>query len=81
MRRIKRVLSDAADGANALYEGALELQRNTDELIKEYFGYEFGSLKSLVKADDNPRIKAAANDQVINKLAGIMAGMIVIVIY
>ena len=74
-------LSDAADGANALYEGALELQRNTDELIKEYFGYEFGSLKSLVKADDNPRIKAAANDQVINKLAGIMAGMIVIVLF
>lgn len=74
-------LCDAADGANALYEGALELQRNTDELINEYFGYEFGSLKSLVKADDNPRIKAAANDQVINKLAGIMAGMIVIVLF
>lgn len=47
----------------------------------EYFGYKFGSLKSLIKADDNPRIKAAANDQVINKLAGIMAGMIVVVLF
>lgn len=74
-------LSDAADGANALYEGALELQRNTDELINKYFGHESGSLKSLTKAADNPRIKAAANDQEINKLSGILAGMIVIVLF
>lgn len=51
------------------------------EVEDEYFGYELRSLKSLVKAGDNPRIKAAANDQVINKLAGIMAGVIVIVLF
>lgn len=74
-------LSNVADGVNVLYEGALELQESTDELINEYFGYEFSSLKSMVKADDNPRIKAAANDQIINRLAGIMAGIIVIVLF
>lgn len=74
-------LADAAEGADSLYNGVLELQESTDELIDEYFGYELTSLKSLVKAADNPRIKAAANDQVINKMAGIMAGVIVIVLF
>ena len=73
-------ISDVAEGADTLHEGVVELQESTDELLDEYFGYEFVSLKSLVKAEDNPRIKAAANDQVINKLAGIMAGVIVIVL-
>lgn len=74
-------ISDVAEGANTLHKGVVELQESTDELLDEYFGYEFISLKSLVKAVDNPRIKAAANDQVINKLAGIMAGVVVIVLF
>lgn len=74
-------LYDTSEGANALYEGVLELQEGTDELIDEYFAYEVMSLKSFVKAEDNPRIKAAADDQVINKLVGIMAGIIVIVLF
>lgn len=74
-------LSEVAEGAVTLYEGVLELEESTDELLDEYFGYELTSLKSLVKAENNPRIKAAANDQVINKLAGIVAGVIVIVLF
>lgn len=74
-------LTDVAEGADTLYEGVLELEESTDELLDEYFGYELTSLKTLVTAEDNPRIKAAANDQVINKLAGIMAGVIVIVLF
>ena len=78
---LKGGIQDLVEGANALHEGVLELQDSTDELLDEYFGYELTSLKTLVKAEDNPRIKAAANDQVINKLAGIMAGVIVIVLF
>lgn len=51
------------------------------ESYKVYFGYELNSLKSLVNADGNPRMKAAANDQVINRMAGIVTGMIVIVLF
>ena len=74
-------ISSAKEGADALNEGMLELQESTDELLNEYFDVEISSLKSFVKAVDNPRIKAAANDQIINKLAGIMAGVIVIILF
>ncbi len=74
-------ISDVAEGAASLNEGVQELKENTDELIDEYFDVEISSLKSFVKALDNPRIKAAANDQIINKLAGIMAGVIVIILF
>jgi len=74
-------ISSAKEGADALNEGMLEFQESTDELLNEYFDVEISSLKSFVKAVDNPRIKAAANDQIINKLAGIMAGVIVIILF
>ncbi len=72
---------DASEGATSLNEGVLELKESTDELLDENFNVEISSLKTFVKAEDNPRIMAAANDQIINKLAGLLAGVIVIVLF
>lgn len=74
-------ISDAAEGAKLLHEGVSELQDGANELIDEYLGQEVSSLQSLIKAADNPRINAASDDQVINKMAGIMAGVIVMVLF
>lgn len=40
-----------------------------------------GILTQFMKAQDNPRIKAAADDQIINKNAGLISGIIVMVLF
>lgn len=47
----------------------------------ELIGFELPSLTGFLKAEDNPRIGAAASDQVINKYGGIIAGGIVLVLF
>ncbi|RDU24932.1 FtsX-like permease family protein [Anaerosacchariphilus polymeriproducens] len=48
----------------------------TDEELKE-------KIKAIqfIKASDNPRIKASAEDQVINKIAGLIAGIIILILF
>lgn len=71
----------ARDGAEKLADGITELKDETDELWDEYFNLEISNLTQLVKAEDNYRIGAAAEDQVINKYGGIIAGAIVLVLF
>lgn len=71
----------AYDGAKNLNDGLIELQDETYELMNEYFDFEISNLRSFLKAKDNPRIMAAANDQVLNKYGGLLAGGIVLVLF
>lgn len=71
----------AYDGAKNLNDGLIELQDETDELMNEYFDFEISNLRSFLKAGDNPRIMAAANDQVLNKYGGLLAGGIVLILF
>lgn len=71
----------AYEGAKELNDGLGELQNKTDELIDEYFNFEISNLRSFLKAEDNSRIMAAANDQVLNKYGGLLAGGIVLVLF
>lgn len=69
------------DGAGELKHGIKKLKENTDKLIEEYFDVEAHNLISFIKAEDNPRIKASAEDQRINKIGGLIAGIIVIILF
>ncbi|MGN0325230.1 MAG: FtsX-like permease family protein [Lachnospiraceae bacterium] len=69
------------DGAEELHDGLTELQDETDRLLEEYFNFELSNMRSFLKAGDNPRILAAANDQVLNKYGGLIAGGIVLVLF
>lgn len=71
----------AYDGAKKLKDGLVELQDETDKLMDEYFDFEISNLRSFLKAKDNPRIMAAANDQMLNKYGGLIAGGIVLVLF
>ena len=71
----------AYDGAEKLKDGLVELQDKTDELMNEYFDFEIPNLRSFLKAKDNPRIMAAANDQILNKYGGLLAGGIVLILF
>lgn len=58
----------------------------TDDDVKQMlkafdFGADIDNLTSFVKKADNPRIQAAAGDQQINKKSGLLAGVIVMVLF
>lgn len=74
-------VSLTAEGAGELAEGMQELKKATDELIDTYLDVKMGNLTQFLTAEDNPRIKASADDQIINKVAGLIAGIIVMVLF
>ena len=70
----------ASDGSSKLKEGTDQLEEGTKELMKA-FDMETSNLTQFLKADDNIRIGAAAGDQVISKLAGMVAGVIIMILF
>ena len=71
----------AADGAEELFGGVEELKENTNELLEQYFDVELSNLTRFLPAEDNPRIGAAGNDQIINKVGGLIAGAIIMILF
>lgn len=81
---LKEYLSGAGKttkGSRKLTEGMEELKESTDTFLEEYFNEDISNLTLFVKAEDNPRIRASSEDQVINKVGGIIAGVIVMILF
>lgn len=74
-------LQEISQGSEKLSEGIGELKEQSDELIDKYFDIEISNLTHFLTAEDNPRIKASANDQVLTKVVGLMAGVIVMILF
>ena len=74
-------VSEIADGSKELRDGVRELQEEADDMIEDYFTFDIDNLTQFLIAADNPRIDAAAGDVVINRFAGILAGMILMVLF
>lgn len=74
-------VSEIADGSKELRDGVRELQEEADDMIEEYFTFDIDNLTQFLIAEDNPRIDAAAGDVVINRFAGILAGIILMVLF
>ena len=72
---------EAADGSEELSDGIEELQDKTDEFTEDYFSIELNNLTSFLPAEDNMRIKASSADQMVNKLGGLIAGIIVLILF
>lgn len=70
-----------AEGSGELADGMKELKENTDALVEEYFDEDASNLTYFLKAEDNPRIHASADDQVINKIGGMIAGVIALILF
>jgi len=72
---------DANDGAEELREGYEELRDKSRELL-DRFGEEvsLSNLEMFVPAEDNPRMNCAGEDQQINKFAGLLAGVIIMML-
>ncbi|MBQ8786395.1 MAG: FtsX-like permease family protein [Oscillospiraceae bacterium] len=69
------------NGAVELYDGTTELKEETDKLLDEFFEVDIDNLTSFLKAEDNPRILAAAIDLEMNKTVGLAAGVIIMILF
>ena len=69
------------DGAGELYDGIIKLQEQSDELLDEIFTKSPDNLTSFILKEDNLRIGGAAGDIEINKTIGLVAGVIVIILF
>ncbi|MDE5864486.1 MAG: ABC transporter permease [Lachnospiraceae bacterium] len=74
-------VSRAADGARELSDGISEFSGETKEFLDDNFDTQLSKLTQLVPASDNTRIGGAADDQFINKAAGLAAGVIVLILF
>ena len=74
-------VGETADGSTELKDGISELKEQSDELFDTYFKIETNNLTFFLSADENPRIGAAADDQQINKFAGLVAGVIIMILF
>ncbi len=58
-----------------------QLEDKITELLEAEGQQTQNMLTNFMPADDNPRIKASSNDQVVNRYAGLAAGVIVMVLF
>ena len=68
-------------GAVEIADGIAELQSETDSLLDELFTVDIDNLTEFVERSDNPRIAAAAGDMQMNKSVGLLAGVIIMVLF
>ena len=71
----------AAEGSAELADGTKELKEKTDQLLEEMFEIDIENLTSFVAAEDNIRIAGAAGDVVMDRNAGLIAGVIVLALF
>ena len=74
-------VEEIADGTRELRDGVQELQDEANDMIEEYFTFDIDNLTQFLVAEDNPRIDAAAGDVVLNKLAGMLSGVILMILF
>ena len=71
---------DAYDGASELADGISELKTETDELLDEVFDVDLDNLTMFVKRAENVRIAGAKGDVIMNRLAGLGVGVILMML-
>ena len=74
-------VNEIADGSRELRDGVQELQDEANDMIDEYFTFDIDNLTQFLVAEDNPRIDAAAGDVIINKFAGMLSGIILMILF
>ena len=77
---LAQVLSSVVEGASRLDDAAHGLRDTVGAQLDEQFPLEVDNVTSFVEATDNPRIGASVDDVSISVYAGLLAGVIVLVL-
>lgn len=81
LKEYTKGVSEAAGGAGELTDGLSEFSGETGDFLDEYFDVKLSKLTQFLPADDNPRIGGAANDKFVDKAAGLVAGVIILILF
>lgn len=73
-------VKDAYDGASELADGISEIKTETDKLLDEVFDVDLDNLTMFVKSAENVRIAGAKGDVIMNRLAGLGVGVILMML-
>lgn len=76
-----KAVNKAADGSEKLAKGTEKLQDNLTSIVDRYFDFSLNNLKQFVIQSDNSRIGAAGDDQILNKYAGLVSGVIILILF
>lgn len=76
-----KAVNKAADGSEKLAKGTAKLQDNLTSIVDRYFDFSLNNLKQFVTQSDNSRIGAAGDDQILNKYAGLVSGVIILILF
>lgn len=74
-------VSQTADGSADLKDGLDTLKSSTQDGLGGASLNTIDNLTQFIKVADNPRVKASSGDQVINKYAGLVSGVIVMILF
>ena len=74
-------VSETYDGSEELADGISKLKSKTDEIIEEYADINLDNLIMFMKAENNPRISATGNERLVNRNMGLLAGVIVMILF
>ncbi|MBQ9981834.1 MAG: ABC transporter permease [Oscillospiraceae bacterium] len=74
-------VSEVYDGSDEIESGMKELQEKTEEISEKYFDGQIDNLMMFLKAEDNPRINAASNERMVNRNMGLLAGVVVMILF
>ncbi|MBQ9608996.1 MAG: hypothetical protein IJV15_06070 [Lachnospiraceae bacterium] len=74
-------VNEAAEGTGELYDGVSDAMEDVDELLDEIFDIDIDNLTNFITADDNIRIEAAAGDVIMDKNGGLIAGVIILILF
>ena len=72
---------ELCDGSDELYDGVLKLQEKSNEMLDEIFKESPDNLTAFLLKEDNIRVGGASGDIQINKTIGIVAGIVVIMLF
>ena len=73
-------VNEAYDGSGELKDGVADKRSDIDEMLDEVFDIDIDSLTGFLKQSDNQRIGGAAEDVLTNKMAGLTAGVILLIL-
>ncbi len=74
------LLSDGME-QDGLKAALKDITVDVDAVDDIYFDVELSNLTRFLPAEDNPRIGAAGNNQIINKVGGLIAGAIIMILF
>ena len=77
---LKDGTAELSDGTGEFRNSAYDLKKDMDELLDRVFEIDIENLTSFIKQSDNNRIAAAAGDVVLDKVAGLAVGAILLVL-